>query len=153
MQSATWLCLTIYADISVDDNSNSGLHGFVWNNGNISSRMIPFPTACGRCPSSMPPPLGSTRSPSCTPELPVSVPAWSRCRPDHYSDQTLVLFITCSARIRDAADLGHLPHHSGRVAGLCRSGLGVCLSVDEEENSKYVSLCVCVCAFLYLHSE
>lgn len=60
-----------------------------------------------------------------------------------YFNQTVTLFIICSAWIRDAADVGHLPHHSGRVAGLCRSRLGIRLSVDEEENSKYVYVCVC----------
>lgn len=64
-----------------------------------------------------------------------------------YFNQTVTLFIICSAWIRDAADVGHLPHHSGRVAGLCRSRLGIRLSVDEEENSKYVSVCVCVSSF------
>lgn len=47
-----------------------------------------------------------------------------------------VCVCNCSAGIRDAAGVGHFSHHVSRVADLRRSGLDICLPMDEEENSK-----------------
>lgn len=46
------------------------------------------------------------------------------------------VFFNRSARVGDAARVGHLSHHFSRVAGLCSGGLDIRLSLDEEKNSK-----------------
>lgn len=89
--------------------------------------------------SSMPLPLVSTPSPSCTPEPPVSAeltPGKKEKKCLAPSRSLTYMLFTLSAGPGDAAGLGHSPDLVGWISGLCSTGLDLRLPVDEEENSK-----------------